>query len=82
MKVRELANAVALAASNLPTDADSFVDIASTPESLSGVVDDLLGRFGRRVWGPEGRREWLIREGEEEMYARELRWGDVDDRPA
>lgn len=59
--LRRLTHAVIREANALPVDdAEKLVDIASQPESMGDTVVGILAEFGRQVWGPEAKREWLM----------------------
>tara|TARA_R110002003_G_scaffold121_23_gene10834 strand:- start:445 stop:3300 length:2856 start_codon:yes stop_codon:yes gene_type:complete len=72
--VNGLANAVAAIADALaPADVDR-------PETLQPHIDALLDDFGKRIWGKDEEREWLVKASDGvQGYERDLVYEDRED---
>jgi hypothetical protein len=49
--VEELKQYISDLANTLPHDKDALLEIAVTPEQLTGEVEKLLRQFGHKIWG-------------------------------
>lgn len=79
----QLANAVAEAATKLPTVLEQLLDAASdyTYVPLQDEVAQIQHRFGEEIWGKTRQRTWLLQasEGTAE-YQKDLAFEDAADR--
>ncbi|KAH4856484.1 hypothetical protein HBH75_076960 [Parastagonospora nodorum] len=55
------------------------VDVAVDPAALVAEVDELMEKFGEKIWGAEGEKEWLETLGEYGEYTHELHYHDEEE---